>query len=581
MSAFRKLVMNCGASHVSCGLFTSNASGQLVLEKFGVHEMDGDLSADTTWLPSAMGAFRTLVAENRLSGGATLVAPGFQLLLKPVKVPVVAADKQMQAIASVVSQNLPYAMSEMIWDKHVLSDDGVELEVLVVAIKSEQSNQICAFSTACGLRPDAVTASPLLDVNAYRLSHAGTSEDVLLINMGARSTNVLYITPGDFMLRNVAMGGNAITQAIADGMAKPFEVAERAKLTYLRENRNLEGDPVGQLILKSIQDFHRKLSNELKRTEAVFRRQRPDSSLARILLTGNASLTPGLVEALQEKFNVPVEFFDPLAGVGVGSGVSASDIENNRMRLSELVGAVANPAGASAISVNLLPESVVERQALNRKKPFYVASAAILAVAGILPVLKEQGCPSALGKNLSGIEAQIRPMKEEKARQEALIKQISEVKDLTEKIKDVVNSKYNWANFLAELQTKLQGVGDVWIEDLSIERIAARPVASTAASGIDMVGSTAAVPSENAAPPKPVRKLLLKGCVMDRQNPESEVSDAVKQKVSSLLSNLSNKSRFITEVKDISYGDTISGETGPRGILTFKVVLILSTENSL
>ena len=74
MSSKNKLIINCGASHVSVAEF-GTASGRLVLESFQMQELNYDYSVQENWLNALTFALKTM----KVSGKATIIAPSMLL----------------------------------------------------------------------------------------------------------------------------------------------------------------------------------------------------------------------------------------------------------------------------------------------------------------------------------------------------------------------------------------------------------------------------------------------------------------------------------------------------------------------
>ena len=51
--------------------------------------------------------------------------------------------------------------------------------------------------------------------NAFRYNYEELSGCSLLVDIGARTTNLLFIEPGKIFSRSIPIGGNAISSAIA------------------------------------------------------------------------------------------------------------------------------------------------------------------------------------------------------------------------------------------------------------------------------------------------------------------------------------------------------------------------------
>lgn len=560
MSAFRKLVVNCGVSHVSFASFSVDSSGVLSLEDFGTEDLSYDMSNEAGWLPSTLSSLQLLAKTRRLSGPVTLVSSGANLLLKNMKAPVVGAERQDQTITYEVSRNLPYPLAEVVWDKHVVKDDGVEQELLVSAIRVEQSNQLAGFASAAGLFPEAITPGPAVDVNAIRLAYRDDPQDVVFLNIGAKSTTLAFITPDDYSIRSVQnMGGNTVTQSLADSLARPFDVAEKLKLSFLASNGGGHDDQVAQMVNAAAQTFIRKLITELTRSIAIFRRQRPNSQISKILLTGRASLLPGLADALAEKLGIQVEYFNAAACLRIGPKLDQSFLDENFHRVSELVGAVAGQLLPNGLRLNLLPTSLVQKRADNSRKPYYYAAAALLAVAGILPVLKTNGALAETKNALNQLNGKIAPLTQISSENTELAAKIETELKKTNDLRNLVDSKNNWPNFLSDLQTKLIDVGDVWLDDLQVVR-------ST---------SSDPVPGEPELPPvkTTVYKLKLKGTMLDRQNPVSLISPEIETNAAKLMESFKT-SPFIKGIEGKKFDNS-------PGLLKFEITLEVDSQKRL
>src|SRR5438046_10221998 len=65
--------------------------------------------------------------------------------------------------------------------------------------------------------------------NAFRYSYPNVNECALLVDIGARTTNVLFIEPRRIFSRSLPIGGSSITGAIAKEFGESFEAGETRK----------------------------------------------------------------------------------------------------------------------------------------------------------------------------------------------------------------------------------------------------------------------------------------------------------------------------------------------------------------
>ena len=79
---------------------------------------------------------------------------------------------------------------------HLKHDDGVEEEILAFAVKPEIVEKFCDKLVKLGLNPIELHQHPV-DYLAVKESarQMGEDHEILSINIGAKSTNLLFINP--------------------------------------------------------------------------------------------------------------------------------------------------------------------------------------------------------------------------------------------------------------------------------------------------------------------------------------------------------------------------------------------------
>lgn len=531
---------------MTASVFSQGKNG-LVLESFAHRDLEYDFTEEQEWLPAVMGAIRQMRSQVKGGDKAVLIVPGYQLLTKLIKVPHVDESKRAQIIAFEAQDQIPYPLSEVVWDHEVISDDGVETEVVVIAVKSEVINRFCGELRKQGLTPLRVEAASVLDYNAYQLCYPGSEEDTLLINIGARSSNLLFINEQGFFIRNITLGGNTLTQNLADSLGKGFEEAEQVKIAFFSGQTSIDADdPSAQLLQQNAQNFQKKLSQEITRSIVTYRRNKGAQAPKRILLTGRGALLPGLSEQLEQSQRIPVEYFDPTAGIELGSGVDAVEIEQNQHVLSEVVGRAAAIIDDGAVSINLLPQHLAEAMRFAKQKPFIIIGAACLALATIPPLLGFMQQKEAYERQARELKQLAPPFNNRHVEILELREQAQALQEDVADLQELVNSRSNWITLFADLQSRLQDVKDVWLEELQINR---QTTGNLRLSG----------------------RMLIKD--WDPDNP-SESYDKAYQRVNSLLESF-KASEFVAGVANPKFNTD-----NPR-ILQFDFSLVINPERPL
>ena len=394
MSEKKEIIINCGISQVSAGIFSKQGEN-ILLEQVGLETLRYNYSSEEQWLDCFSEGLKKLCAREKIKGNARFIFPGCLLLTKTIRVPHVEEEKQKKIVAFELMQKMPVPLTELIWDYQVIDDDGVEQEILAFAVKPKVAEDFCEKVMEIGLNPVQITPAPVLDYNALRASGIGLdSGETLVVNIGARSTNLLFINPTGFLLRPLSIGGNSLTQNISDNLGTQFEKAEEIKKNYFSgEVAFSADDPSVQLLENCSKQFLARLSQEITRSLVTYKRLKKGKSPSRMYLAGRGALLNQLPEYLSQSQRLDIDYFDPLQALVLSDSVSQEMRNLLPFMLSEPVGLASSIFSAdgseqSALTktINLLPESKLTNLNFKKKQPLLLVSAFLLSLTP-LPAL--------------------------------------------------------------------------------------------------------------------------------------------------------------------------------------------------
>ncbi|MDP4591641.1 MAG: pilus assembly protein PilM [Opitutales bacterium] len=470
MSQKKATIVNLASSNVSVSQFSA-AAGTLVLEQFYAEEIAPGLTGDEEWLNAAIAALANLVNQHGLKGRVTVIAPAFLLLQKPLKVAQVEKAKQAQIVAFEAQNAIPYPLNEVIWDSQLMASDGVEAEVLLFALRTEVATRIANLVTSTGLRAMSIQAAPLLDSQAFRLGGGSAAEEVLIVNVGARSTTLSFVGPSGVNIQTATnMGGNLLTQGISDNTGQPFATSEAIKVGYFSGVLQLaESDPQVAVLQANAQTFIRRLAQDINRRLINVRRGANGRQPARILITGRGSQVPGLAEQLCETLRLGVEPFDPSSVITPGEGITADQLQRAKHQITEVIGEAARLVLAQPSGVNLIPRDIAAQQAFDARKPRLLAAAALAAAA---PFCVWLALASSEGWNNLQID-EVRKRQDELAGRRAAIeesrKQATELAAKCKELEHVILNRSNWPAFLGDLQSRVGTCKNTWVEEMHVK----------------------------------------------------------------------------------------------------------------
>lgn len=577
MRSPRVLAVDIGAGHVACGVFSVGATGRLVLQQFALEPHSADPTHDARWSVGVAQSLGAIVARHRLSGGAAVAVPGHLALTKFLKTPSVAKEKRDKIIAFEAAENIPYPLEEVVWDYVVVSDDGFDLEVMLAAAKFDAMQGLCGAADAAGFPVERATPAGMALCHAFRYNYPQVHDPVIVVNVGARSTNLLFREGDRFYLRTLALAGNFVTQAIADELRIDFASAETLKIQVLSGKSDLPaGSPSRAAVQRAASAFATRLTLEVTRSAVNHRRHTGASAATAVYLTGGGSLVEELAPALAEKLHLPVERYLPLRNVDLAADARAAGAESAAPVLADLVGLATRLVAKEEAEASLLPPALQAALAFRKRQPMIMLAAALVVLAFVPPIVFLH---RATTETLARVEEVSRPLMRLRSLQNRNEQNVAQIQDAVKQVaalRGAYETKANWINFFADLQARLVKIEDVWLDRLQIVRPTPEEIAAAApepppAETPPAADGAAPLPQPPKGPPM---KLTLSGRLLDVANPQSKVSPQSLQRVKQLLASFSG-SQFIAAVENERF------DTNQNGLLRFDFTLVINPKRTL
>ena len=388
------LAVDFGAGSLKLAEFETNEAGGLRLKTFAIKPLGAEGSQEATREKVILKTLQDALTEKGIKAkDVNVCAPGFHVFSKFVKLPPVDANKVTQIIQYEAQQNVPFPLSEVVWDYQILgSAPSGELEVLLVAVKSDVVEGLFRIAAQAKLRLQLCDASPAALCNAFRYNYGDLEDCTMLLDIGAKTSNLLFFEKGKVFSRSINLGANAITQDFATEAKLKFEVAEQIKImegfVSLGGAYEEPENPHQAAISKIARQFMTKLHIQVNQTMQFYRGQQGGSAPQRVFLSGGASIMPYTAQFFAEKLNVPVEYFNPFRNVQIDPTVNLEELAQVAHSLGEVVGLGLRNLANCPVEMNLMPDSTLRWRAFNEKKPYFLATVFLLAlVAGAIGFL--------------------------------------------------------------------------------------------------------------------------------------------------------------------------------------------------
>lgn len=392
MAEERIISFNLGSQHVAGAIFSKTAAGGLSLSRYERVDLLGDPGTDGQQSGQIKMALTGLSASLKAKGTAPrIVISGQPVFIRFVKLPPLDMEQVDQIVEFEAQQQVPFPINEVVWNYQLMGEPGgADVEVLLAAIKADELDEIDRAVRGSGFKSSGAEIAPLALFNAFRFNYSDLEGTTLLIDIGARTTNLIFVEKSKLFLRTIKIGGVDLTRAIAKEFNVDFNDAERRKIAdgfvALGGPYADHDDPVIAGISKVIRNSLTRLHSEIMRTTNFYRSQQGGNAPDIALLSGATSALPFIREFFAEKLNIPIDYFNALRNVTVGGGIDREEIAKSAHTLGELVGAALAATGEAPVELELAPVSVRAAREFSKRKPYLlvasIAAAAVIAALG-------------------------------------------------------------------------------------------------------------------------------------------------------------------------------------------------------
>lgn len=434
------------------------AGGGLRLKQYGIRSLGLEGSQEATREAAILRAIQELFSEKHYgSKQINVCAPGFHVFSKFVKLPPVDTAKVAQIIEYEARQNVPFPLEEVVWDYQILGEAATgELEVLLVAIKTDVVEGLFRVAEGAGLHLKLVDVSPAALCNAFRYNYGDLEGCTMLLDIGAKTSNLLFFEKGKVYSRSINIGANSITQDFANEAKLTFAEAEQLKIDQgfvsLGGAYEEPDNPQQAAISKIARQVMTRLHIQVNQTIQFFRGQQGGSAPVRLFLSGGASIMPYTAQFFSEKLNVPVEYFNPFRNIQIDPSIDLDELSKTAHSFGEVVGLGLRDLARCPVELNLMPKSSIQRQQFGQKKPFLIASVFCVVLVVFAIGWFEGGMASVKQTELDKIKAQVEPLLRKESALNAALGARDRLKKEADQMMGLVDDRFYWAGILTGLR---------------------------------------------------------------------------------------------------------------------------------
>jgi len=455
------LTVDFGAGSLKLAEFEIDEAGGLRLKNFAIKPLGLEGSQEASREKIILQALQEAIAEKGIkSKNVNVCAPGFHVFSKFVKLPPVDAAKVGQIIQYEAQQNVPFPLSEVVWDYQILGAAASgELEVLLVAIKSEIVEGLFRVAAQAKLKLQLCDASPAALCNAFRYNYPDLEDCTMLLDIGAKTSNLLFFEKGKVFSRSINLGANIITQDFATEAKLKFDEAEKIKIAegfVSLGGAYEEPENVNQAAISKIaRQFMTKLHIQVNQTMQFYRGQQGGTAPVRLFLSGGASIMPYTAQFFAEKLNVPVEYFNPFRNAQIDPSVNLEELSRVAHAMGEVVGLGLRNLANCPVEMNLMPDSTLRWQAVNQKKPYFVATVISLVLVAFGVGFLFQKLAVNKEAEIDRLMPKVDELNHKVERFNAAYKKLQKTQKESGQVMTWMQQRYYWGDFLADMRRAL------------------------------------------------------------------------------------------------------------------------------
>lgn len=452
------LAVDFGAGSLKLAEFEPNEAGGLRLKNFAIKPLGLEGAQEASREAVVVKALQDTLAEQGLAAKSINVcAPGFQVFSKFVKLPPVDAAKVTQIIQYEAQQNVPFPLTEVVWAYQILgSAASGELEVLLVAIKSEVVEGLFRVAEKCKLKLNLCDASPAALCNAFRFNYSELEDCTMLLDIGAKTSNLLFFEKGKVFSRSINLGANAITSDFANDQKLKFPEAEKIKIAEgfvsLGGAYEEPENPNQAAISKISRQFMTRLHIQVNQTLQFYRGSQGGTAPQRLFLSGGASIMPYTAQFFAEKLNIPVEYFNPFRNVQIDPAVNLEELSRVAHSLGEVVGLGLRNLAHCPVEMNLMPASTLRWQAFNQKKPYFLFTIFSLVFVAFTTGYLFSQLADLKASQISQLEPKVAVTQSKSEKFKAAMGRLQDAQKQATQISTWLSARYYWIDVSSELR---------------------------------------------------------------------------------------------------------------------------------
>src|SRR5688572_24989974 len=240
---------------------------------------------------------------------------GRDVIIKKIQIERVKEQQARELMRWEAEQHVPFDVESVELDFQILdpNDDGVEMNVLLVAAKRELIESKLRVLTDAGLEPSLVDVDAFALHNAFEVNYPEAMRGIVaLVNIGHDVTNINILEDGvPILTRDITVGTRRFREDLQRERGISADEAQQLLQGY---DRSAHLDAV-------LESRGEEIAVGVERASAFLASSsRTAGSVRAIYTCGGGARIPGLTDALADRLRIPVQQANPLTNLTIRDG---------------------------------------------------------------------------------------------------------------------------------------------------------------------------------------------------------------------------------------------------------------------
>ncbi len=322
---------------------------------------------------------------------------GLEVIYKRIALPKMSKKELREAVPWAARKDLPFEVEDAILDFQVLGTvregKGEKIEIATLATPQQIVMDHLGLFRALGVIPAKITGIPVAVRNVICRSKTLLKQRVLVLEVGARSTHMIFINQGRLEFhREFSTAADDLFEAFcsSSGLAGTNGPWSREQARELFEELGLPLDEEQDArwqeraledISANVRTVIDRLISEIRRSVDYYRDKFKSSGFDAVFLSGGGAHVRHLLEHVSIALDQQVEVLNPFEVAGIRKWQEVALLRTQPARFTVALGLALDKND----SLNLLPAELKGAHRIRRMKKFlrYAAAASVLALSMI------------------------------------------------------------------------------------------------------------------------------------------------------------------------------------------------------